>query len=241
MLVLGLGLTASLAAADSITPVRLAITIASTGHVGASLPIAVTVSADPGVLDGSEGPLRIEVKLAGECGGDFATTPGTTLLDAQLDPQPTTGKAYAATARGSGLPDATGTQTVCTFLEDADVGRVYANDESDQVQVGPAVPSGGGGSTTGGGGSTSGSGGSRSGTGGSRSVTGKQEPSRRCTAAVHGYDADVTAVSRAERRLRHATSRTARRRLQRTIATGKRTEKLDRAHARAVCGSAVRL
>ena len=143
VLALGLALPASPAAADSFTPVRLTIGIASSTNVGASLPapVTVTVSADPGVLDGSEGPLRIEVKLADECGADFATTPGTTLLNAQLDPQPTTGKAYTATARGSGRPTASATETVCAFLEDSDVGRVYANDESDQVDVGPAVPS----------------------------------------------------------------------------------------------------
>jgi hypothetical protein len=140
-LVLGLVLLAASATADSFTPVRLAITVAASAHVGTSLPISVTVSADAGVLDGSEGPLRIEVKLAGECGGDFATTPGTTLLNAQLTPQPTTGKAYTATATGAGRPGATGTQTVCAFLEDSDIGRVYANDESHSVDVGAAVPS----------------------------------------------------------------------------------------------------
>jgi hypothetical protein len=141
-LVLGLALLVASATADSFTPVRLAITVASSAHVGTSLPISVTVSADAGVLDGAEGPLRIEVKLAGECGGDFATTPGTTLLNTQLKPQPTTGKAYTATAAGAGRPAATGTQTVCAFLEDSDIGRVYANDESEQVDVGSAVASG---------------------------------------------------------------------------------------------------
>lgn len=137
-------LTAALAAcalapassgADSFTPVRLNISVAPVARLRAPLRVTVGVSADPGVLDGSEGPMRIGVKLAGECGGNFQTTPGDTLLNAQLDPQPATGRAYAATARGSGRPSAYGVQTVCVYLEDTDVGRVYANSESDTVAV----------------------------------------------------------------------------------------------------------
>jgi hypothetical protein len=36
---------------------------------------------------------------------------------------------------GSGRPSAYGAQTVCVYLEDTDIGRVYANDESTQVRV----------------------------------------------------------------------------------------------------------
>lgn len=133
-----LALPASLAAADSFTPVRLAITVAQVARLHASLNVSVAVSADAGVLDTSEGSMRIGVKLAGECGGTFEATPGVTLLSQRLNPQPTIGQAYAATARGSGRPAAYGTQTVCVFLEDAAVFRVYANDESDQVDVTPA-------------------------------------------------------------------------------------------------------
>jgi hypothetical protein len=121
--------------ADSFTPVRLAISIAPVARLRAPLRVTVGVSADPGVLDGSEGPMRIGVKLAGECGGSFQTTPGDTLLNHQLSPQPATGRAYAATARGWGRPTAYGVQTVCVYLEDTDVGRVYANSESDTVAV----------------------------------------------------------------------------------------------------------
>ena len=244
VLVLGLALLAVSATADSFTPVRLAITVAASAHVGTSLPISVTVSADAGVLDGSEGPLRIEVKLAGECGGDFATTPGPTLLNARLSPQPTTGKAYTATAAGAGRPAATGTQTVCAFLEDSDVGRVYANDESDSVDVGSAVPSASGGSKTGGGGSTTGSGGSTSGsgaTGGSKSSSGGRTVSRRCTGALRTYGSAAKALGRAQSRLRHTKQRATRTRLQRTIAADKRTEARDRTRARAACGKGVKL
>jgi hypothetical protein len=136
-LVVGLAaaLPAASATADSFTPVTLTITIAAAARLHASLPVTVAVRADPGVLDTAEGPMRIGVKLAGECGGTFATTPGDTLLNAQLDPQPATGRAYAATARGAGRPTAYGVQTVCVYLQDTAVGRLYANDESLQVNV----------------------------------------------------------------------------------------------------------
>jgi hypothetical protein len=128
-------LSASLAAADSFTPVTLSITVASVARLHAPLKVTVKVGADPGVLDTREGPMRIEVKLASECGSNFQTSPGVTLLNRQLNPQPATGRAYSATATGSGRPNSYGTQTVCTFLEDTDVGREYANDESIQVKV----------------------------------------------------------------------------------------------------------
>jgi hypothetical protein len=135
-LTLALALAAAPALADSFTPVVLTIDVPATAEQGVALPVSVTVSADAGVLDTSEGPMRIGVRLApGDCGGDFETTPGTTLLDAQLSPQPATGKAYTATAKGTGKPTAVGEQTVCVFLEDADVHRVYANDESRTVDV----------------------------------------------------------------------------------------------------------
>jgi hypothetical protein len=124
-----------LAAADSFTPVRLTITVAPIARLHVPLRITVGVNADPGVLDGSEGPLRIEAKLAGECGGAFQTTPGDTLLDKQLAPQPATGRAYTVSATGAGKPSAYGTQLVCVYLEDTRVGRVYANDETLQATV----------------------------------------------------------------------------------------------------------
>ena len=56
-------------------------------------------------------------------------------VNAALAPQPATGKSYSGTVKGSGRPSAYGAQTVCAFLEDTDIGRVYANDESTQVTV----------------------------------------------------------------------------------------------------------
>jgi hypothetical protein len=131
------GLSAGLAGADSFTPVRLTITVAPTARLDASLPITVAVSADAGALDDRTGPLRIRVKLAGECGGTYDYTQGAVLLDQQLNPQPATGHTYSAVAQGSGRPAAYGVQTVCVWLNDSE-DRTWANDQSLQVDVSQA-------------------------------------------------------------------------------------------------------
>jgi hypothetical protein len=125
---------AALAGADSFTPVRLTIKVASVARLNTKLPITVSIGADAGALD-SSAPLRLRVKLAPECGGAFAATPGTVLLDKALSPQPATGKSYAATIRGSGRPKAYGADTVCVFVEEQGDSREFATDQSLQVNV----------------------------------------------------------------------------------------------------------
>jgi hypothetical protein len=130
-----LGATAT-ASADSITPIRMTTHVPAVARAHAPLKVTVSVSADPGVLDIAEGNLQVEVKLAsGECGGSFQATPGITLVNAPLKPTPRTGQAYSGSVSGSGRPTAFGRQTLCVFLEDSDVGRVFAHDESGQVEV----------------------------------------------------------------------------------------------------------
>jgi hypothetical protein len=125
----------AVAGADSFTPVRLAVNIAPVARLQAPLAINVQVSADSSVLDDATSPLRVRVKLAGECGGSFSTTPGATLLDQRLRPQPATGRPYHASASGSGRPTRYGDQTVCAFLEESGDNRMFANDTSSQVNV----------------------------------------------------------------------------------------------------------
>jgi hypothetical protein len=121
--------------ADSFTPVRMAITVAPVARLHVKLPVSVTVSADPGVLDDREGAIRIGVRLASECGGSFETTSGPIVLIRTLSPGPDAGRAYQATARGFGRPDTYGVQTLCMFLEATSTQRVFANDESNAVNV----------------------------------------------------------------------------------------------------------
>jgi hypothetical protein len=133
-------LAAGVAGADSFNPVRLSIAIAPVARLGKPLAISVQVSADPSALDTATAPLRIRAKLSGECGGTFDTTPGPVLIDQELSPQPATGKAYQATARGTGKPTAYGVRTVCAFLEEEGDNRQFANDTADPPQVDVSKP-----------------------------------------------------------------------------------------------------
>lgn len=133
---LAAALPASLAGADSFTPVRLTITVPPIARLHVPLAVTVRVSADPGALDTRSGPLRVHVKLASECGGTYQYTSGAVLLDKPLSPQPSTGRAYSAVARGAGRPLAYGVQTVCTWLDDDN--RMFESDQSVQVNVSPS-------------------------------------------------------------------------------------------------------
>jgi len=132
---LGLTVPAAVAGADSYTPVVLTTTIAAVARLHKPLAIKVAVSADAGVLDSRTAPLRIEVKLAGECGGTYQYTPGAVLLNRRLSPQPAAGQPYDAVASGSGHPDAYGAQTVCVWLMEEGDQRVFGSDQSIQVNV----------------------------------------------------------------------------------------------------------
>jgi hypothetical protein len=147
MVALGAALVIALACAaaqaDSFSPVTLGIGVTPVARLGVPLRVKVTVHADPGVLDTADGPLRVQVKLASECGGNFQTTTGVTLVNAPLNPPPTVGVAYSGGASGSGRPAAYGMRTLCTFLEDSGSNRVYANDESVSTSVTAACTSAG--------------------------------------------------------------------------------------------------
>jgi hypothetical protein len=131
-----LAIPSSFAAADSFTPITLGLKVAPVARRQAQLPVSVHVTADPSVLDNATTPLRIEVRLAAECGGSFETTTGPVLLNKALNPQPALGHAYSATISGSGRPSTFGTFSVCAFLEEQGNGnRLYANDTSNQVEV----------------------------------------------------------------------------------------------------------
>jgi hypothetical protein len=123
------------ATADGITPVRLSIAVTPVARLHQPLPVTVRVGADSSVLDTRTAPLRIRVKLAAECGGTFAGTRGVVLLDRRVNPQPTTGRAYAGNATGAGRPISYGTQTVCAWLQEEVDDRVFASDQSLQVNV----------------------------------------------------------------------------------------------------------
>jgi hypothetical protein len=129
-----LTLSASLAGADSLNPVTVSLTSTPVARLHAKYRVTAAITADPGVLDIAQQPVRIGVKLAGECGGDYEHTTGPAVLNQPLKPQPNVGRAYSGTLTGWGRPAAYGEQALCMFIEDR-IGRVYASDQSDQVNV----------------------------------------------------------------------------------------------------------
>lgn len=128
-------LPAAFAGADSFSPVRLSIAVAPVARLHKPLRVTVHLSADPGVLDNRSGALRMRVKLATECSGTYQYTPGIVLLDKRLSPQPSTGHGYSGSVSGSGRPTAYGVRTVCAWLESESDQRVFASDQSTQVDV----------------------------------------------------------------------------------------------------------
>jgi hypothetical protein len=194
-----LALPSSLAAADSFNPIAVSLNFTPVARLHAKFQVKATIAADPGVLDVAAQPVRIGVKLAPECGSTYETTAGPAVLNQHLKPQPSVGRAYSATITGAGRPTAYGTDTLCMFIEDA-IGRVYANDESQQVTI-----------------------------------------SKPCTTAGSRYDKDDKSLKRAQRRLRHAETKTARTRLRRTVSKDKRTLARDRRTGIAACGRGVPL
>jgi hypothetical protein len=128
-------LPTAVAGADSFNPITLTVSVAPIARLHKPLQITVSVTADAGVLDTATAPLRIRVKLASECGGEFDGTPGAVLVDKRLNPQPATGHLYSGSVSGAGRPDAFGVQTVCVFLEEEGDNRQFATDQSAQVDV----------------------------------------------------------------------------------------------------------
>jgi hypothetical protein len=125
----------SAVAADSFTPVQIAVQIAPVARLHQPLRTTVTVTADAGALDLRDGAVIAEVKLAQECGGVFSQTPGTTLVDDALTPQPGPGEPYTGSIARSGRPQAYGVMTVCVWIVDANEGRLFANSEDLTIDV----------------------------------------------------------------------------------------------------------
>jgi hypothetical protein len=194
-----LALPSSPAAADSFNPINVALEFTPVARLHAKFQVKATIAADPGVLDIAAQPVRIGVKLAPECGSTYETTTGPAVLNQHLKPQPFVGRAYSAVITGAGRPTAYGTETLCMFVEDA-TGRVYANDESQQVTI-----------------------------------------SKPCTTAGSRYDKDDKSLKKAQRRLRRAKTKTARKRLTKTVNKDKRTLARDRRKGIAACGRGVPL
>jgi hypothetical protein len=133
------------ATANSLSePVTITADAPASVTAGAPFDLTVAVEADPAALGIAAMPLRVRVKLAPECGGSFAGTPGPAAFEATL-PNPVPAGPYAQTFTGRVTAPTPGTETVCAFLEDAQE-RQFATDSVAQTEaVASAAGAGGGG------------------------------------------------------------------------------------------------
>lgn len=122
------------AGAALIEPVTITAT-APEPRIAAGTPfkLEVAVEAEAGTLDLAARPLRVRVKLAPECGGSFAGTPGPAAYEATLAGPPA-GAALKQTLSGNVTVASPGTEVVCAFLEDA-TERQFATDTEEEVTV----------------------------------------------------------------------------------------------------------
>jgi hypothetical protein len=100
---------------------------------GTPFKLEVAVAAEAGTLDIAAQPLRVRVKLAPECGGSFAGTPGPAAFE-QMLPAPAAGAAYSQLLKGKATATSPGIDVVCAFLEDAQE-RQFATDTEEEVTV----------------------------------------------------------------------------------------------------------
>jgi phosphatidylinositol-3-phosphatase len=123
----GLLVAAQPAAANELgEPVTVTADAPPVVAAGTSFRVQADVAADPGALDIATQPLSVRIRLAPECGGSFAGTEGPTVVDRVL-PAPSPGAAYQASVGGEARVGATGPETICAFVEDADE-RQFATD-----------------------------------------------------------------------------------------------------------------
>jgi hypothetical protein len=127
---LGVGGTAGAALLE---PVTITASAPETATAGTPFKLEVAVEAEPGQLAIAAQPLKVRVKLASECGGSFAGTPGPTALEQTL-PAPAGSAPYKQTVSGSVTVPGAGTDAVCAFLEDAQE-RQFATDTEAEITV----------------------------------------------------------------------------------------------------------
>jgi hypothetical protein len=122
------------AGAGLLEPVTITAT-APEPQIAAGTPfkLEVAVEAEAGTLDIAAQPLRVRVKLAPECGGSFAGTPGPAAFEQTLPP-PAAGAAYKQLLNGKATAASPGIDVVCAFLEDAQE-RQFATDTEEEVTV----------------------------------------------------------------------------------------------------------
>lgn len=122
------------AALADIDPVRVTVSAPAKVYVGSKATIRVTVDADKGAFAGSSAPIRVRARLARNCGSSYEGTTGRTVVDAALNPQPSSGSTLHAVATGKPKLTKRGTNSLCVFVTDAEE-RQFAEDTDSTITV----------------------------------------------------------------------------------------------------------
>jgi hypothetical protein len=107
-------------------------------EVGKPFGLELSVAAEPGALDIAAAPLTLGVKLAPECGGSRAGTPGKAVLERTL-PNPTAGAAYSQTISAQVTAPTAGTDVICAFLQDSQERQFATSTEAEVTVVSPGA------------------------------------------------------------------------------------------------------
>lgn len=113
-----------LARADE-DPVRLSVRVPAVVAAHVRVPLRVRVDGDVGAFDPHAGSLRLRVRVAARCGGDFEGTAGRVVIDRALRPQPVPGAAYSSVVSARPRFRRYARLLVCAFVTDAE-DRQYA-------------------------------------------------------------------------------------------------------------------
>lgn len=131
-----MGVAAAPGGATPLEPVTVTANAPETVEAGKQFNLEVAVEAEAGALDIAALPLTLGVKLAPECGGSLAGTPGSPVLEKVL-PNPQAGAAYSQTVTGTVAAPAVARDVVCAFLQDTQE-RQFGTDTEAEVNAVPA-------------------------------------------------------------------------------------------------------
>ena len=121
-------------AVASAEPVSLRVHAPDRAAAHEPFPVRVAVVANASALDVAIQPLRLQVRLAPECGPTFAGTDGPTVIDRKLTPAPVADVRYHESFK-SHARVGLGTYDVCAFLIEHGDNRQFATAVDTEVAV----------------------------------------------------------------------------------------------------------
>lgn len=114
----------------ALEPVTITPSVPTTVTAGVPFKLEVIVEAEAGAFDIAAQPLLLGLKLAPECGGSFVGTPSPPVLERTLPTVPA-GSAFSQLYVAEVSTAATGTETVCAFLQDGQERQFATNTEAE--------------------------------------------------------------------------------------------------------------